>query len=129
MACVSAGQPDKESNSDTLSPDFHNFSIVGRIIRPERHHGPQAIQRKVMTMKLIEQVQAHIKAEQRRLSDLLARLEWLERLWDERVTRLLADYPAPAGDCAWHRDAARQRAAVVQQRLGAYERVLTCLPA
>ena len=80
-------------------------------------------------MKLIDQLQAHINAEQHRLVELLQRLEWLERLWDERVTRLLADYPAQAGDCAWHRDAARQRAAAVQQKLGAYQRVLACLPA
>ncbi len=80
-------------------------------------------------MKLIDQLQAHIKAEQIRLSERLARLEWLERLWDDRVTRLLAEYPAQAGDCAWHRDAARQRAAAVQQRLGACERALACLPA
>ena len=80
-------------------------------------------------MKLIDQLQAHIHTEQRRLATLLERLEWLERLWDERVTRLLSDYPAHAGDCAWHRDAARQRAEAVQLKLGAYERALALLPA
>ncbi len=80
-------------------------------------------------MNTIDKLKAHIHNEQLRLNVSLARLKWLERLWDERVTRLLAEYPAQAGDCAWHRDAARERAVAVQQRLSAYERALTYMPA
>ena len=80
-------------------------------------------------MKSIEQLKALIQAERTGLSELLARLEWLERLWDERVTRLLAEHPARAGDCAWHRDAARQRVADVYRRLRACDRALAVMPA
>ncbi len=80
-------------------------------------------------MKLINTLKTRILAEQQQLTERLAQLEWLERLWDERVTRLLADYPAHAGDCAFHRDRARHRVLAVQAELSRYERALAYLPA
>ncbi len=79
-------------------------------------------------MKLINTLKARILEEQQKLTERLAQLEWLEQLWDERVTRLLADYPAHAGDCAFHRDAARERARAVGEKLSAYEAALAGLP-
>ena len=78
-------------------------------------------------MKLIDNLKNRIVNEQQNLTERLGRLQWLERLWDERVTRLLADYPAHAGDCAWHRDAARDQARVVAQKLVACEMALARL--
>ena len=75
-------------------------------------------------MKLIDTVKTRIAQQQQKLRARLDKLEWLERLWDERVTRLLAEYPAHAGDCAWHRDAAREQARLVEQKLLACELAL-----
>ncbi len=75
-------------------------------------------------MKLPKSLQHRIFEEQRKLAKRLQQLKWLEQLWDERVTRLLSDYPAHAGDCAFHRDAARQQARSVEAELFACEAVL-----
>ncbi len=80
-------------------------------------------------MKLINTLKTRILDQQQKLTERLAQLEWLEQLWDERVTRLIAEYPAHAGDCAFHRDAARDRARVIRTELSRCEMALAYLPA
>ena len=80
-------------------------------------------------MKLPNTLKIRILDEQQKLAQRLQQLTWLERLWDERVTRLLGDYPAHAGDCAFHRDAAREQARAVAAELSACESMLAGLPA
>ena len=80
-------------------------------------------------MKLTNNLKNRILDDQQKLTERLQQLTWLERLWDERVTRLLADHPAHAGDCAFHRDAARDQARSVAAELYACENLLAQLPA
>ena len=80
-------------------------------------------------MKLTKNLKNRILEDQQKLAERLTHLTWLERLWDERVTRLLSDYPAHAGDCAFHRDAARDQARTVEAELSACEDVLAYVAA
>lgn len=80
-------------------------------------------------MKLTKTLKNRILKDQQQLAERLQQLNWLERLWDERVTRLLSDYPAHAGDCAFYRDVARDQARGVAAELAACENVLAQLAA
>ncbi len=71
----------------------------------------------------------HMLNQRHKLTRRLRQLTWLEWLWDERVTRLLRDYPAHAGDCAFYRDAARERLQQVAAELAACKAELARLPA
>ena len=75
-------------------------------------------------MKLIDTLNAYFAQLQDELNQRLQHLQHLEQLWDARVTRLLSEHPALAGDCAYYRDLFQQQVQAVKEELSACETLL-----